>query len=54
MAETALPAFVIGGITPHTIDAAVAAGATRVAVGQAIAQADEPRQVAGLLRNKLK
>jgi thiamine-phosphate pyrophosphorylase len=41
--ETSLPAFVIGGINLKTIDRAVAAGAQRVAVSQAICQADEPR-----------
>ncbi|MHB1425522.1 MAG: thiamine phosphate synthase [Gemmataceae bacterium] len=45
MAETTLPAFVIGGINPQTIGAAVAAGARRVAVSAAIAQADDPRSV---------
>jgi thiamine-phosphate pyrophosphorylase len=45
-AETSLPAFVIGGITPQTIAQTVAAGARRVAVSQAICQADEPRAVA--------
>jgi thiamine-phosphate pyrophosphorylase len=54
VAETTLPAFVIGGITEETIDAVVAAGATRVAVSQAIAQADEPRQAAARLRGQLR
>jgi len=45
MAETTLPAFVIGGVNPQTIRAAVAAGARRVAVSSAIAQADDPRAV---------
>lgn len=49
-AETSLPAFVIGGIDPQTIGAAVAAGARRVAVGQAIARADDPRAAAVVLR----
>ncbi|HTU20219.1 MAG TPA: thiamine phosphate synthase [Gemmataceae bacterium] len=49
MAETTLPAFVIGGVTPQTIDAAVAAGARRVAVSSAIAQAEDPRSVAAML-----
>lgn len=53
LAETTLPAFVIGGITLKTIDEAIAAGARRVAVSQAIAQADDPRAVAAALRQKL-
>ena len=52
-AETSLPAFVIGGIDPQTIGAAVAAGARRVAVGQAIARADDPRAAAVVLRQAL-
>lgn len=42
-AETSLPLFVIGGISTRTLPAAVAAGARRVAVSQAVCQADEPR-----------
>ncbi len=49
LAETTLPAFVIGGVNPSTIDAVVAAGARRVAVGQAITAADDPRSVASAL-----
>lgn len=49
LAQTTLPAFVIGGINGQTIDAAVAAGARRVAVSQAIAQADNPRAAAAAL-----
>ena len=45
-AETSLPAFVIGGVNLNTIAQAVAAGARRVAVSQAIAQASDPRSVA--------
>jgi thiamine-phosphate pyrophosphorylase len=47
--ETTLPAFAIGGIGLETIDAAVAAGARRVAVSAAIATADDPRRVAATL-----
>jgi thiamine-phosphate pyrophosphorylase len=47
--ETSLPAFVLGGINLDTITAAVAAGARRVAVSQAIAHADDPRAVAATL-----
>jgi thiamine-phosphate pyrophosphorylase len=45
-AETTLPAFAIGGINGKTVGAAVAAGARRVAVSQAIARADDPRRAA--------
>jgi thiamine-phosphate pyrophosphorylase len=48
-----LPAFVIGGIQLETVDEAVAAGARRVAVSQAICQADDPRAVAAALRQAL-
>ena len=47
--ETSLPAFVIGGVNRDTIAAAVAAGARRVAVSDAIGQANEPRQAAAEL-----
>jgi thiamine-phosphate pyrophosphorylase len=53
LAETSLPVFVIGGMNLETVGAAVAAGARRVAVSRAICQADEPRQVAALLRQVL-
>ena len=52
-AETSLPSFVLGGINLKTIGAAVAAGARRVAVSQAIADADDPRAVATALRRTL-
>lgn len=52
-ADTSLPAFVIGGVTVQTIGQAVAAGARRVAVSQAICDADEPRAVAAELLNWL-
>jgi thiamine-phosphate pyrophosphorylase len=52
-AETTLPAFVIGGVNRATIDAAIAAGARRVAVSQAICGADEPRQAAAELLSRL-
>jgi thiamine-phosphate pyrophosphorylase len=51
--ETSLPAFAIGGITAENIDQVVAAGLRRVAVSQAICQADEPRQAAALLHAAL-
>jgi thiamine-phosphate pyrophosphorylase len=53
LAETSLPAFVIGGVSLDTVGAAVATGARRVAVSAAIGRADEPRQVAMLLRQAL-
>jgi thiamine-phosphate pyrophosphorylase len=46
MAETSLPAFVIGGVTLECVGAAVAAGTRRLAVSQAICEADDPRGVA--------
>jgi thiamine-phosphate pyrophosphorylase len=53
VAETSLPVFAIGGINLDTIGAAVAAGARRVAVGQAVAQADDPRGAAAELLRAL-
>jgi thiamine-phosphate pyrophosphorylase len=53
VAETSLPAFVIGGVNRQTIAAAVAGGARRVAVGQAICQAEDPRGTAAELRRIL-
>ncbi len=54
MAETTLPAFVIGGVSIANIAEAVAAGARRVAVSQAICQADDPRSAAAALVTALK
>ena len=54
IAETSLPAFAIGGIHLKTIDAVAAAGATRVAVGAAIVEADEPQQTARTIRDALR
>jgi thiamine-phosphate pyrophosphorylase len=53
LAETALPAFVIGGVNRDTIDAVVNAGARRVAVSAAICQADEPQAEAAELKRRL-
>jgi thiamine-phosphate pyrophosphorylase len=53
LAETTLPAFVIGGVNAQTIGDAVAAGARRVAVSQAVAAADSPRAAAAALRDLL-
>jgi thiamine-phosphate pyrophosphorylase len=49
-AETSLPAFALGGITPVNAPLVVAAGARRLAVGAAIAASDEPRLAAQGLR----
>jgi thiamine-phosphate pyrophosphorylase len=51
--ETSLPAFIIGGVGPEKVDLAVAAGARRVAVSQAICSAEDPRAVAAILRGSL-
>lgn len=45
-AATSLPAFALGGITPENVATVAAAGANRVAVSAAVAQADDPRAVA--------
>jgi thiamine-phosphate pyrophosphorylase len=50
---TSLPTFVIGGVTSENIAQAIAAGATRVAVSQAICKTTEPRQAAKELRRVL-
>jgi thiamine-phosphate pyrophosphorylase len=52
-AETTLPAFVLGCINLETIEAAVAAGARRVAVSAAVCQAEDPQQAAAELRQAL-
>ncbi len=53
MAETSLPAFVIGGVSTKTIGAASATGARRVAVSQAVCEADDPQAVAAELLRAL-
>ncbi len=45
-ASTTLPAFAIGGIQPDNVAKVVSAGLRRVAVSHAIAQAEEPQDVA--------
>ena len=50
LAETSLPAFVIGGITVDNLPAVLEAGGRRVAVGQAIVQTDDPRAMASQFR----
>jgi thiamine-phosphate pyrophosphorylase len=53
LAETSLPAFVIGGITLDNLPEVIAAGGRRVAVSQAIGQADDPRKAAAMFRKLL-
>ena len=53
LAETTLPAFVIGGINATTVGQAVAAGAKLVAVSQAVCGAEEPRSAAAQLVSAL-
>lgn len=53
-AETALPGFALGGIRCDNVDAALAAGATRIAVSSEICHADEPRAVAQKLQSALR
>jgi thiamine-phosphate pyrophosphorylase len=52
-AETSLPAFALGGIAPDNVGRVAAAGARRVAVGAAVAAADDPEAAARLLREGL-
>ena len=52
-AETSLPAFVLGGVTLENVQQVIEAGAKRVAVTQAICQADDPRRAAAELRRAL-
>ena len=52
-AETSLPAFALGGISPENVAEAVAAGARRVAVGAAVTTTADPERVARLLRSRL-
>jgi thiamine-phosphate pyrophosphorylase len=54
LAETSLPAFVIGGINQGTVKMAVEAGAERIAVSAAISTADDPYLVARTLKEALK
>jgi thiamine-phosphate pyrophosphorylase len=52
-AETALPAFALGGISAQNVAQVVAAGARRVAVSAAVCGAPDPEQAARLLRAAL-
>jgi thiamine-phosphate pyrophosphorylase len=49
-AETSLAAFALGGITTANLERVVNAGAKRIAVGSAIAKAEDPEQVSRLFR----
>jgi thiamine-phosphate pyrophosphorylase len=49
-AETTLPLFVLGGVNANNVGAVIAAGGKRVAVGHAVAQAEDPRAIAAQLR----
>jgi thiamine-phosphate pyrophosphorylase len=52
-AETALPAFALGGISHDNVAQVVAAGGRRVAVSAAVCAAPDPEQAARLLRAAL-
>ena len=52
-AEIRLPAFAIGGINSANIGEVMATGVDRVAVGSAVAAADDPAAAAGELRKVL-
>src|SRR5262249_48627083 len=52
-AETSLPLFVIGGVTLDNLPKVLAAGGRRVAVSQAVCQADDPRKAAEAFRRLL-
>ncbi|MDY3551111.1 thiamine phosphate synthase [Gemmata sp. JC717] len=52
-AETALPAFALGGIGARNIADVIAAGARRVAVSAAISTADDPEHAAQVLKAAL-
>lgn len=52
-AETALPAFALGGVAAQNVAQVVAAGARRVAVSAAVCAAPDPEQAARLLRAAL-
>lgn len=52
-APRAVPWFAIGGIDTATVDAVVAAGATRIVVVRALTEADDPEATARVLRGAL-
>jgi thiamine-phosphate pyrophosphorylase len=49
IAETSLPAFALGGISPETVEEVVRSGAKRVAVGSAVTQSEDPAQTCRVL-----
>ncbi len=51
--ESSVPAFALGGIGAANVSEVVAAGARRVAVSSAISTADDPEQIARVLRAAL-
>jgi len=51
--ETSLPSFAIGGVNGESIQDAIAAGARRVAVGEAVCKSDDPERVSATLRRLL-
>lgn len=53
MAESSLPAFVLGGINAENVAQVVAAGAKRIAVSAAISQAEDPESAARYLAASL-
>ena len=53
LAETSLPAFVLGGVDLDNLSEVLALGCNRVAVSHAICAAENPRQVAALMRRML-
>ena len=53
-AETSLPTFALGGISLANVPQVIEAGAKRVAISAAIAQADDPAMVARQLRSALR
>ena len=53
LAETSLPAFALGGVNLETLPALKAIGCRRVAVSHAVCAAEDPRQVAALMRSAL-
>lgn len=54
LAETSLPAFVIGGVNLENLPQVIAAGGRRLAVSQAICQAEDPRRTAAAFRALLR
>jgi thiamine-phosphate pyrophosphorylase len=52
-AETSLPAFCIGGITPHNIERIVEAGGTRVAVSRTVTESEDPSTIVRRLKSAL-